>query len=336
MPTDSSKLPHGEWLTLFEAATLIAWEEVCPLGALRWRDYPSGRHYDAQIRSAFERCREEARGVERLSRFWRMVECYSRDPFHPPTSAVIRSIACRPDSARHLYRLLLKRERSEAKDEKKLAKAELRLQQALLSWAVKFTGIRDGTREKIDLTLCDASPAIDAAEAKVRSLYSGTVQPIPVKLLSPAQAAANPIDLLTPSADQKRVTATALPNDLTDTPDAVASRITVGFGRSIEWTDVSVEQASLVAWLKGTANSAPTEELPTREKKKAGAKPDYDWQAIEEAARLIAARPKVPGIEPATERLIAAIQKWHQTQHPTERFPGRSTLQRMLNKWGLS
>jgi hypothetical protein len=296
---DPAKLPDQGWLTLFEATTYIAFGEALSQDDLRWYDYPSARTHYPRIRSVWERCRDEASVAhDGYPEFLKMIESFSREPFDPPPSAVLRRIARRPPSSQSLYKLLRRREQAQERDEQELAKAKLLILQALLSRDVVFTGVRDGTRENIRVSRCDGPPEIDVCRSAITGLYAGTVEAFSFK------------------------------------PTSSSDTIPMLFGKSIEWTDVHVRLAGLVAWRDGADNTAAKEAPPVREKKKRGPKPYYSEKAIVMIACHVAANPKVPGVTPATEKLIDETRKLHKKKWPKSRKPSRSTVQRALDKHG--
>ena len=244
MPIDSCKFPDKEWLTLYEATAYVAWGEALDLEALPWHGYPSARTYDAEIQSAFNRCREELRGQGRCSDFLRLIENYSEPPFNPPTSGAFRSTSGRPPSARPLYRLILRREQAENDDEVALSKAEPTILQAFLSGKVAFIGKRDGAEETINAYRRRSTPSIDVIEGTIEVLQKETVRKVFVRPILSSELEGCVPNPSSPFADP-------LQPARIDTADADFKRTTVG--RALRWTDVKIESASLVAWINEKA-----------------------------------------------------------------------------------
>lgn len=175
MASGPTQLLERKWLNMFEATTYLAVGEALSIEALRRSHYPSARVWLAEMKSAWERCRDECRirGGE-YSEFLTILKNHSQDLFHPPPSAVLCRTSSWPPSGQFLYESILKWEQSHEQDEKKRAKAEPQILRALLSGKVLFNGERDGLREDIDVRRSNGAAAIDFY-ADIVEAFPGTL-----------------------------------------------------------------------------------------------------------------------------------------------------------------
>lgn len=152
MAFDVANLADGKWLDLHEATTYLALGEAVSIKALRRLHYPSARIWLPQIKSTWEGCRDEARGVSGgYSEFLKLIDSYSQYPFHPPPSGLFRDLARWPPSGRFLYELILNWEQAHDQDESARLEKEPLILEAFLSQDVLFRGHRNGCEKSIEL-----------------------------------------------------------------------------------------------------------------------------------------------------------------------------------------
>lgn len=255
MPINSINRLNKEWLTLYEATAYVAWGEVLDLEALPWQGYPSARTYDAEIRSAFNRCREELLIQERCSDFLRLIENYFEPPFNPPPSSAIRSTSGRPPSARPLYRLIRRREQAENEDEVALSKAEPTILEAFTSGKVTFIGKRDGTEEPINPYRRRSTPSVNVIEGTIEVLEKETIQKVFVRPLLSSELEGYVPNPSSPFADPLQPLRIDIAGD--DLKETMV-------GRSLRWSDVKIESASLLVWLIEEGITVPGQATPAQ------------------------------------------------------------------------
>lgn len=345
---DPTNLPDRKWLKLSEIVYCLAFEEIFDEKARIEAEYPSDRDYGAEIEDTLERCLNEAHSNPNCAAFVKLFV---------GTPSSLRLSNCEsswPSSGKELYNLTVQVERaySEEREELRLEfdqTLERCIDEALsnprCSAFIKVVARPCGERFTIvprSTCIRDCEEAWPPSGARLHQLVekweqgqsadeaklTEALQTIQSGLASGEVTFKGARDGQVEVIDVCLLVGAPKIEWVLETIEAPSDKWGRDVGHIWRWTGVRGDRASLIAWHKKA--SAP----PMREKNKPGLKPYFSENAIVMIARHIAARPKVPGVTPAKEKLIDEIGKMHEKKWPDLRKPSRSTVQRTLNKHG--